>query len=67
MDATMEIEANTRRLVHYYDVEQHRVLCGVREQIGSTKHTSAVTCPDCLRLLADNAPPVGVTPADVSA
>jgi hypothetical protein len=41
----------TTPLVHSYDTQQHRVLCGVREHTNSTKHTAAVTCPTCLRML----------------
>ena len=39
------------RIIHGYDPVQRRVLCGVPEQTGSTKHAAAVTCSACLELL----------------
>lgn len=60
----MEMEFASPQLVHCYDIERHRVLCGLREQTGSTKHVGAVTCPECLRLLAGSASQVGAAPAD---
>jgi hypothetical protein len=40
-------------LIHLYDTEQHRIVCGVRQQTGSTKHVGGVTCPDCLGTRSD--------------
>ncbi len=46
----------TERLVHYYDTEQHRVLCGAHgTDDHSTKHIRAVTCGECLALLREAA------------
>jgi hypothetical protein len=42
---------NSERLIHSYDTERRRVLCGVAEQTSSTKHTAAVTCPTCREML----------------
>lgn len=39
------------RLVHAYDPVQRRVLCGVPQQAGSTKHAAGVTCSACRELL----------------
>ncbi len=39
------------RLIHSYDPEQHKVLCGASEQTNSTKHAAAVTCVTCRELL----------------
>jgi hypothetical protein len=47
----MGIEGWNRPLVHCYDTERRRIVCGLSEQTGSTKHIGAVTCPECLRLL----------------
>jgi hypothetical protein len=42
------------RLVHYYDTDQHRVLCGTRTaEDHSTKHRRGVTCHDCIVLLRE--------------
>ncbi len=44
------------RLVHYYDTELHRVLCGARKADDhSTKHARAITCGDCIALLRERA------------
>ena len=51
----MPTETTNTPLVHSYDTQQHRVLCGVREHTNSTKHAAAVTCPTCLRLLEQGA------------
>jgi hypothetical protein len=42
------------RVIHSYDTEHHRVLCGVQEQTGSTKHASGVTCTTCREMLRDD-------------
>ena len=40
------------RLVHYYDTERHRILCGSPiADDHSTKHARGVTCQSCLALL----------------
>jgi len=40
------------RLVHYYDTERHRILCGSPiADDHSTKHPRGVTCHSCLALL----------------
>lgn len=50
------------RVIHSYDTERRRVLCGLPEQTNSTKHAGSVTCTTCRELL-DRAPaavqPVG--------
>ena len=46
----MESHKN-ERVIHSYDTERHRVLCGVSEQTNSTKHAAAVTCMTCRELL----------------
>jgi hypothetical protein len=44
----------TDRLVHHYDVEQRRILCGSHSaEDHSTKHPRGVTCSDCLALLRE--------------
>jgi len=44
------------KLIHSYDTERRRVLCGVPEQTSSTKHAAGVTCSACLELLRAAAP-----------
>jgi len=47
MDALMPTS-----LVHFYDTNQHRILCGLRGfEHRSTKHSRNVTCPSCVGLL----------------
>jgi hypothetical protein len=48
------------RVVHWYDIEHHRIACGAAGQSNSTKHVRGVTCPACLALVADS---VGATHA----
>lgn len=44
------------RLTHYYDTEQHRVLCGApTAEDHSTKHARGITCEPCSALLRDRA------------
>jgi hypothetical protein len=44
------------RLVHYYDTESHRVLCGARTADDhSTKHARGITCSECIALLHERA------------
>lgn len=38
-------------LIHSWDPEHRRILCGAPGQIGSTKHARDVTCATCLELL----------------
>ncbi len=46
----------TDRLVHYYDVQRHQVLCGTRtSEDHSTKHARGITCSDCIALLRERA------------
>lgn len=49
----MEMDAVNDRIIHSYDTERHAARCGVAGQSSSTKHASGVTCPDCLKILAD--------------
>jgi hypothetical protein len=49
------------RLIHSYDTERRRVLCGVPEQTSSTKHAAGVTCSACRALLRAAAPAAGAS------
>ena len=42
------------RLVHWDDVERHRIACGKAGQSNSTKHVRGVTCTACLALVAES-------------
>ncbi len=42
------------RIVHWYEVERHRVACGATNQSNTTKHVRGVTCPACLALIAES-------------
>ncbi len=45
-------ELNTTPVVHYFDTELHRILCGVRgADYRSTKHPRGVSCPACVGLM----------------
>jgi hypothetical protein len=39
------------RVIHSYDTERRRVLCGLPELSNSTKHAAGVTCMACRELL----------------
>jgi hypothetical protein len=56
------------RIVHCYDPERRRVLCGVIAMTSSTKHPAGVTCPKCLAILAQEAspPPIASDPSSRS-
>ncbi len=42
------------RLVHYYDTQRHRILCGSPgAEDHSTKHARGVTCHACIALLRE--------------
>jgi hypothetical protein len=41
------------RLVHWYDVDHHRIACGAAGQSNSTKHVRGVTCGPCLEAVAE--------------
>jgi hypothetical protein len=44
----------SERLVHYYDTDHHRVLCGTHTpEDHSTKHPRGITCRDCIALLRE--------------
>lgn len=51
------------RIIHSYDTEQHRVLCGRPEQADSTKHSRGVTCVTCLGLLSPSQAEPGLVEA----
>lgn len=36
------------QLVHWYDIERHRIACGAMGQSNSTKHVRGVSCSACL-------------------
>jgi hypothetical protein len=40
-----------KAVVHCWDPQWRRMVCGVPGQIGSTKHVHDVTCSACLELL----------------
>lgn len=45
-------ELSTTPVVHYFDTELHRILCGVRgADHRSTKHARGVSCPACVGLM----------------
>ena len=41
------------RLVHWYDIERHRIACGATGQSNSTKHVRGVTCSACLAIASE--------------
>ncbi len=47
----MDDNRTGQRVVHSYDTERHRILCGIPEQTSSTKHAAGVTCTTCRELL----------------
>jgi len=47
------MEQQTTQLVHFYDTEQHRILCGIPGHTNATKHAATVTCRECLRMLGE--------------
>jgi hypothetical protein len=48
------MEATTSRVVvHYFDPDLHRTLCGAGFEDRSTKHARGVTCQACMGLLDD--------------
>jgi hypothetical protein len=54
----MAFQAVNEPIVHSYDTDRHAIRCGVSGHSSSTKHAKAVTCPECLRLLAQLEEPV---------
>ena len=51
-------ELNTTPIVHYFDTELHRILCGVRgADHRSTKHARGVSCQACVGLMAKHPTP----------
>ncbi len=45
-------ELNTTPVVHYFDTQLHRILCGARgADHRSTKHPRGVSCPACVGLM----------------
>jgi hypothetical protein len=41
----------SERIIHAYDTELHRIVCGIEGHTNSTKYATAVTCPTCRALL----------------
>ncbi len=39
------------RIIHAYDTQLRRIVCGIAGHTNSTKHTAGVTCPDCRAIL----------------
>lgn len=53
-----------RGMVHCWDPLAHKMVCGVRQQIGSTKHVRDVTCSACLGILGrPSRPTMSLVPA----
>ena len=49
-------ELNTTPVVHYFDTEIRRILCGARgADQRSTKHARGVSCPACVGLMGTRA------------
>lgn len=49
-------ELNATAVVHFFDTQLHRILCGVRgPDHRSTKHARGVSCPACVGLMATRA------------
>lgn len=45
-------ELNTTSVVHFYDTQSRRILCGARgPDERSTKHARSVSCPTCVGLM----------------
>jgi hypothetical protein len=55
----------SERVIHSYDTEHRRVLCGMPEQSNSTKHSRGVTCVTCRDLLGRARAGVRPAAADV--
>jgi hypothetical protein len=53
----MKMNGNDR-VIHSYNTEQRRVICGHTEQSNSTKHAREVTCESCRDLLDHSRPAV---------
>ncbi len=61
-------ELNTIPIVHYFDTQLHRILCGVRgADHRSTKHARGVSCPTCVGLMGSRAGASARAHADVAA
>ncbi len=43
--------AEAKRIIHAYDTQLHRIVCGMTGQTNSTKYVAAVTCPSCRAIL----------------
>lgn len=49
-------ELKTSSVVHFYDTQTRRILCGARgPDQRSTKHVRSVSCPACVGLVATRA------------
>ncbi len=49
-------ELNTTSVVHFYDTQARRILCGARgPDQRSTKHARSVSCPACVGLMGTRA------------
>jgi hypothetical protein len=55
-EVLMNQAASNEPLIHSYDVERHAIRCGAPGHTSATKHARDVTCPECLRLLAEVEP-----------
>ncbi len=60
-------ELTAASVVHYFDTNTHRILCGVRgAEHRSTKHSRSVTCHVCVGLLAERPARDAVAPTHAS-
>ncbi len=48
-----------KRIIHAYDTQLHRIVCGAMGQTNSTKYAAGVTCPSCRIIIGRQ----GATPA----
>ncbi len=49
-------ELKTTSVVHFFDTQAHRILCGARgPDQRSTKHARGVSCPACAGLMGTRA------------
>jgi hypothetical protein len=49
----MDDGTKTATVVHSYDTQTRRILCGAPGQMNSTKHPAGVSCRDCRELLRE--------------
>jgi len=52
-ESEVSVEQQTTQTVHFYDTEEHRILCGIPGHTSASKHAGTVTCRECLRILRE--------------